>query len=816
VGFIATLSVSRYAFDINASQEKVKAKLHASSLQNMAKCYERFVAGTDLERKETIEVLDVGGADVNGSYRRIFNGPNVSYRAADLQPGNGVDVVLQDPYRLPFPDGEIDLVISGQMFEHCEFFWLAFREMVRVLHPEGYLFLIAPSSGGVHRYPVDCYRFNPDSYQALAKYGECFLVDSWQDERGPFRDLVGVFSRSSATRPPTTRVGAREISSSLAASLRVSHSNEPLAERPSGSREKPDVLRSIHRALKPSNYLEIGVDKGASLRLADCTAIGIDPRPQLEDPLPKRARLFECSSDEFFDVHAKKYLKLPIDFAFIDGMHLFEFALRDFMNVERHASPAGLIAVDDVLPNHPLQAARRRQTVTWTGDVWKLTDCLSRYRPDLALVLLDAWPTGLLVIAGLDPTNRILWDEYDTIVFEYTAGEFPPPVEVLERHNAVDTGSSRFQALVTELPDLLHRGSGVGDVQRRLSSVGLVRTSSRPRVETSGSNRAPELSLVVATYNMSRELPRTIRSLSPVMQLGISTDEYEIVVVDNGSTEPTSEAELRRWGANVRFVSFEGSSPSPVGAINHGLSLARGELCGVMIDGAHLASPGLLAGALDASRIDPRAVITPATFHLGHEIQNLSTSAGYDRENEDRLLDEIAWTEDGYRLFKVSVPFGVSHRGGWFVPHLESNALFMTAAMWREIGGYDVRYRSPGGGLVSMDTFRRASELPHAQLVVLLGEGVFHQVHDGITTSARLRWNDVFTEENRRISGGFGPPRAVPIFFGSVHPEALALSAMSAKRELEGDVVPMFELPALPPAKPGGYDAQGAEIAERS
>ena len=90
--------------------------------------------------------------------------------AATGQAGPGVDIVLDDPYRLPFGDGEVDVVVSGQMLEHCEFFWLSFGEMLRILKPDGYLFLIVPSAGPIHNYPVDCYRFYPDAMKALAKY----------------------------------------------------------------------------------------------------------------------------------------------------------------------------------------------------------------------------------------------------------------------------------------------------------------------------------------------------------------------------------------------------------------------------------------------------------------------------------------------------------------------------------------------------------------------------------------------------------------------------------------------------------------------
>ena len=37
---------------------------------------------------------------------------------------------------------------------------------------------------------------------------------------------------------------------------------------------------------------------------------------------------------------------------------------------------------------------------------------------------------------------------------------------------------------------------------------------------------------------MARELPRTLLSLSPGQQLGLSKDDYEVIVIDNGSSPP--------------------------------------------------------------------------------------------------------------------------------------------------------------------------------------------------------------------------------------------------------------------------------------
>ena len=106
-----------------------------------------------------------------------------------------MSIVLDDPYKVPLEDNYADVVVSGQMFEHCEFFWLSFLEMVRVVRPGGYIFLIAPMHGKVHRYPVDCWRFYPDAYAALAKWGKVELVDAWTEPTDQWHDQVGAFKK---------------------------------------------------------------------------------------------------------------------------------------------------------------------------------------------------------------------------------------------------------------------------------------------------------------------------------------------------------------------------------------------------------------------------------------------------------------------------------------------------------------------------------------------------------------------------------------------------------------------------------------------
>lgn len=286
-------------------------------------------------------------------------------------------------------------------------------------------------------------------------------------------------------------------------------------------------------------------------------------------------------------------------------------------------------------------------------------------------------------------------------------------------------------------------------------------------------NREPKVSLVVIAYDMARELPRTLHSLSPGHQRDVDPTDYEVIVVDNGSTAPFDEASCRQACPNAHFHSMTDAGPSPVAAINRGLALARGELIGVLIDGARMASPRLVATALEAARLHDRPVIGTLAFHLGPDVQTRSVANGYDQAVEDQLLASVDWMHDGYELFTISVLAG-SSAGGWFRVPAETNALFLKRSEWESLGGYDGAFVSPGGGLVNLDTWRRACESIDGQVILLLGEGTFHQVHGGVATnSATSRWKE-FHDEYVRIRGvEYRAPSATPLMVGRMPEQAL-------------------------------------------
>jgi hypothetical protein len=172
-------------------------------------------------------------------------------------------------------------------------------------------------------------------------------------------------------------------------------------------------LARFHAALAPATYLEIGVDAGRTLSLArpPTVAIGVDPAlSATPPPFAAKTRTFAMESDAFFaspDVSARLG-RAPVALAFVDGLHLFEQALRDFLHVERHAARGSVVLFHDCLPLDRATSARERRTGFWSGDVWKLLPILREHRPDLDAFVIPAYPTGLGVVTRLDPSSTRL------------------------------------------------------------------------------------------------------------------------------------------------------------------------------------------------------------------------------------------------------------------------------------------------------------------------------------------------------------------------------------------------------------------------
>jgi glycosyltransferase involved in cell wall biosynthesis len=310
----------------------------------------------------------------------------------------------------------------------------------------------------------------------------------------------------------------------------------------------------------------------------------------------------------------------------------------------------------------------------------------------------------------------------------------------------------------------------------------------------------PDVSVVVVVYNIPREVARTLHSLSAIYQRHIHPDDYEVIVVDNGSNPPLNHDLITGLAGNFRLIRIDPAPPSPAQAVNRGLAESRGEIIGVMIDGARIVTPGLVHFARHGARLHPHAVVVAPGWYLGYDFQSWAIQFGYNQAREDALLSQIRWPEDGYRLFEIATPDECSVEG-WLQPVDEANALFMPRNLWDKLGGMDERFDVPGGGFINADTYGRAIELADAQLVLLLGEGTFHQVHGGIATNrspeqlkeSLSHWGNQY--ETLRGHPYHCPiPKKPPMYVGTLPRPALIHFIRAAIAPIRGNSAPPFGL----------------------
>lgn len=176
--------------------------MHPSAMKNCEYFFHAYYRGPDHQKPMTI--VEIGSQNVNGSLRSVAP-EGCEYIGVDFVNGNGVDVILEDPYSLPFADGVADVVLASSVFEHSSFFWILYLEIMRIVKPGGLFYLNVPSNGPFHRYPVDCWRFYPDSGKALSEWAcrngmDVRLLESFvsEQEGDVWNDFVAVFLKDSS------------------------------------------------------------------------------------------------------------------------------------------------------------------------------------------------------------------------------------------------------------------------------------------------------------------------------------------------------------------------------------------------------------------------------------------------------------------------------------------------------------------------------------------------------------------------------------------------------------------------------------------
>jgi hypothetical protein len=173
-----------------------------------------------------------------------------------------------------------------------------------------------------------------------------------------------------------------------------------------------EFLKTLHKK-RYEIYFEIGARNGDSLCLSQSPSIAIDPYYQLKhDPIGKKefCLLFQDTSDNFFKKVLPKFKYFKCELAFIDGMHLFEYALRDFINLAKISSEKSLFLFHDILPWSYEMTTRDFKILprgaAWTGDVWKLIPILIDIGMKDNMNILTLAPSGLLAV--LNPGKEII------------------------------------------------------------------------------------------------------------------------------------------------------------------------------------------------------------------------------------------------------------------------------------------------------------------------------------------------------------------------------------------------------------------------
>lgn len=286
--------------------------------------------------------------------------------------------------------------------------------------------------------------------------------------------------------------------------------------------------------------------------------------------------------------------------------------------------------------------------------------------------------------------------------------------------------------------------------------------------------KKPRLSVLVNAYNMQRELPRTLRSLQADYQSMGKQEDYEVIIVDNGSTQALDKKTINAFGKSFHYHFIDTGSPSPCKALNIAARQAKGEWLMCCIDGARILSPRILRKTLQAASLYPHPFIYTLGMHLGKTPQNISMLEGYNQTIEDQLLATVDWQRDGYQLFNIS-SLALSSGSGFFSKFSESNCFSLRKKDYLSLGGFDEHFNSPGGGLVNLDFFNRIHEHGKFHPILLLGEATFHQFHGGVATNVRIEnhpWASMEAEYQSVRGKPYQTSFTNPTYFGDVHHNA--------------------------------------------
>ncbi len=589
--------------------------MHQSSF-NIMTCFRKLVEKQCLQEKLT--VLDVGSHGVNGTYKEIFiDSVKYVYTGLDVNPGPNVDYVPSDPYDWPeLQDESFDVIISGQAFEHIEYPWLIIKEMNRVLKTNGLMCIVAPSRGPEHKYPVDCWRYYPDGFRALAKWANLEVLDAkttwgksgFTDGSDQWGDTFCILYKPE-NRDNILRKEKKAKNASRSVNL-----NNPLKQNKQGSYygfARPDVVEAIIKNNLPTGkVLEIGCAGGATgknlkEKLSVQTYVGIEISPEAADMAKNHLDRVIVADIENTDLASEHGLK-PGEFDLLLALDVLEHLYDPWdslAELSRYVKPGGYVVAS--IPNI--------QNITIVQDLikgnWQYQDAGILDATHLRFFTRE---TSKKIFSGAGLTIKCI---------EHVINPSLDMDKVKESGNKYCQGNLEIANLTRkELLDL-YTYQYILVTQKASSTEAPTANSAkgsapawdplRPRFKQDAV--VPGLtSIVILTFNEMAYTKKCVKSI-----LKHTPEPHEIIFVDNGSTDGTLKwlKTLVKENKNYTLVENKQNLGFAKGC-NQGMEASWGKFI-LLLNNDVVVADGWLSGLLDGLNHAPEAgIVGPMTNNI--------------------------------------------------------------------------------------------------------------------------------------------------------------------------------------------------------
>lgn len=599
-----------------------------------------------------IEVLDVGSYGVNGTYKEIFSDTvKYHYTGLDVNAGPNVDYVPADPYNWPeLPDESFDVIISGQAFEHIEHPWLIMEEMSRVLKKNGLICIVAPSRGPEHKYPVDCWRYYPDGFRALAKWVDLQVIDAktnwgksgFDDGSDQWGDSFCILYK------PENKIQKGKRRKRDSKPLFTLNSNNPLRQDKQISYygfSRPEVIDAINRnGLPTSKVLEIGCAGGATAKalkekLPVQSYVGIDISAEAAAIAQKHLDRVIVGNIEETDLLSEHGLT-PNDFDLLLALDVLEHLCNPWdilAELSRYVKPGGFVVAS--LPN--IQNIAVIQDLI--GGKWQYQNAGILDATHLRFFTLDS---AKLMFSGagfnIKGIENVINPPLDVKTIKESGNRYHyanVEIDNLTKQELIDLFTYQY-IIIAQKPDSTDKADAF-DKENGKSLFGNDQVNARFEHDKYINNLT---SLIILTYN---ELEYTKKCIKSIKRR--TPQDHEIIFVDNGSTDGTVKwlREQVKGHKNFRLIE-NGKNLGFAKGCNQGIEASQGEFI-LLLNNDTVVSEGWLGRMLECLAFAPDAgIVGPMTNSISG-LQAIDDNYG----SVEYLDTYAAKFKEGYRHRRI-------------------------------------------------------------------------------------------------------------------------------------------------------------------